>query len=88
MHGKTVSKYIKENLTDLKGEKYISTIRGRDYITLLYIIDRRNRRKIRNNLEDVNNIIGYQELIDTERIPIQQRQNTCPFQMDMEHSPK
>lgn len=45
MQGKTASKYMKQNLTDPKGETDISTIRVRDYSTLLSVIDRTSTRK-------------------------------------------
>ena len=62
----TVSKYLKQNLTDLKEETDIATIRIADYSTLISVIDRgsRKKKKNRNNLEDVTNIVTYHDLID------------------------
>lgn len=48
---KTASKYLKQNLTDLKREANIFTIRIGDYSTLLSVIDRTSGKKITNNLD-------------------------------------
>lgn len=42
---KTTSKYLKQNLTDLKREANIFTIRIGDYSTLLSVIDRTSEKK-------------------------------------------
>lgn len=57
MHEKTSSKYLKQNLTELKGETHISTIRIGNDGTLLSVIDQTSRKKIRNNLEDVTTLL-------------------------------
>lgn len=48
---KTTSKYLKQNLTDLKRDANIFTIRIGDYSTLLSVIDRTSGKKITNNLD-------------------------------------
>lgn len=45
MHRKTASKYLKQNLIDLKGETDIFTIRTGDYSTLISVIDRTSGKK-------------------------------------------
>lgn len=45
MQEKTASKYMKQNLTDPKGETDVSTIRVRDYSTFPSVTDRTSRRK-------------------------------------------
>lgn len=69
MLGKTASKYLKQNLIDLKEETDIATrARTADYSTLISVIDRGSRREKtkqnRNNLESVTNSITYPDLID------------------------
>ena len=71
MQGKTASEYLKQNLTDLKEETDIATIRIADYSTLIPVIGRGSRKrekkkksKSRNNLENVTNIITDHDLID------------------------
>lgn len=70
MQGKTASEYLKQNLTDLKEETDIATIRIADYSTLISVIGRGSRKrekkksKSRNNLENVTNIITDHDLID------------------------
>lgn len=45
MHGKTASEYLKQNLTDLKEETDIATIRIADYSTLISVIGRGSRKR-------------------------------------------
>lgn len=45
MLGKTASKYLKQNLIDLKEETDIATIRTADYSTLISVIDRGSRER-------------------------------------------
>lgn len=78
------SKYVKQNLTDLKGNLGKSTIIiiG-DFNTSLPQTDRTNRQKMSKHIE-MNNIIN-QDLIDTYREHSTPKQENTHFQVPTEH---
>ena len=49
MQGKTASEYLKQNLTDLKEETDIATIRIADHSTLISVIGRGSRKREKKN---------------------------------------
>ena len=49
MQGKTASEYLKQNLTDLKEETDIATIRIADYSALIPVIGRGSRKREKKN---------------------------------------
>lgn len=54
---KTASKYMKQDIIELKGEIENLTIIGGDINILLSMIDRTSRQKISKKTEDLNSII-------------------------------
>ena len=61
-------KYMKQNLTELKGEIHKSTAIVGDFNTLLSIMDRTTRHKINKEIEDLNCTINQLDLIEIYRI--------------------
>lgn len=63
-HNIRVSKYIRQNQLELKGNKGRARIVVGDFITFLSVTDRTCREKISKNMEVLNNIINQLHLID------------------------
>ena len=78
-------KYIKQILTDVKGEIDGNTIMVRDFNTTLTSMDRSSRQKINKATEIPNDTIEQLDLIDIFRTlhPKKKRQNTHSFQVHM-----
>ena len=51
MQGKTASEYLKQNLTDLKEETDIATIRIADHSTLISVIGRGSRKREKKKIK-------------------------------------
>ena len=80
-------KYIKQILTDIKGEVDGNTIIVGDFNTLLTPMDRPSGQKINKATKILNDIIEQLDLIDIFRtLQPKKPQNTPPFQAHMEHS--
>ena len=80
-------KYIKQVLTDIKGEINGNTIIVSDFNTTLTSMDRSSRQKINKASEILNDTIEQLDLIDIFRTSRQkEKQNTYSFQVHMEHS--
>ena len=61
-------KYMKQNLIELKREKYNSTVIAGNFNTLLSIRDRTTRQKISEEIEDLNSTINQLDLTEIYRI--------------------
>ena len=79
-------KYIKQILTDLKGEIDNDTITIGDFSTPLTSMDRSSIQKINMATEVLNDTINQLELIDIYKTLHSKTQNTHSFQLLMEHS--
>lgn len=55
-------KYVREKLTEWKGETDSSTIMVRDFNIPLSVMDKTTRQKINNKIEDLNNTINKPDL--------------------------
>ena len=80
-----VLKYIKQILTDIKGETDGKTIIVRDFNTPLTSMDRSLRQKINKATEILNDTTEQLDFIFSGQY-IQKKQNTHSFQVHMEHS--
>lgn len=60
----SVSKYMKQKLTEIKGEIEKSTMTVGDFNTPILVTDRRNRWEICKDAEDMNSSINQLDLID------------------------
>ena len=72
-------KYIKQILTDIKGEIDVNTIIVGDFNTPLTIMDRFSRHKINKATEILNDTIEQLDLIDIFRMLHPKKQNTHSF---------
>ena len=64
-----VPKYIKQTLTDLKGEIDSSIVINGDFYTQISIIDRITRQKTSKEIKNLNNITNEMDLTDIYKIP-------------------
>ena len=78
--------YIRQTLTDIKGEIDSNTIIG-DFSTPFTSMDRSSKQKINKETQVLNDTLNEMDLIDIFRHSIQMQKNT-PSQMHMEHSPR
>ena len=78
--------YIRQTLTDIKGEIDSNTIIVGDFNTPLTPMDRSSKHKINKETKVLNDILDEMDLIDKFRTSIQMQKNT-PSQVHMEHSP-
>ena len=85
MSNNTASKYIKQNLTELKAQTNSNTIIVEDFSTPLSIMDRSSRQRINKEKEDWNNTIDHRYLKDIHRTFHPQQQNTHSSQVHIEH---
>lgn len=71
MHLITASKYMKQKLTELKGELGNTTVVDGD-INILSAVDRASKQKNCKEVDDMKNIFSFPELIDICRAITQQ----------------
>ena len=81
-----VPQYIRQTLTDIKGEIDSNTIIVRDFNTPLTPMDRSSKQKINKEPQVLNNILNEMISLISSGHSIQMRKNT-PSQVHMEHSP-
>ena len=80
------SKYIKQILSDIKGEIDRNTIIVGDFNTLLTSMDRSSRQKINKVTEILNYTVEKLDFIDIFRTLYPKIQNIHSSQVHMEHS--
>ena len=78
--------YIRQTLTDIKGDTDSNTIIVGDFNIPLIPMDRSSEQKISKETQVLNDTLDKMDLIDIFRISIQMQKNT-PSQVYMEHSP-
>ena len=78
--------YIRQTLTDIKGETDSNTIIVGDFNTPLIPMDRSSKQKINKEMQVLNDTLDELDLIDISGHSIQKQKNT-PFKVHMEHSP-
>ena len=79
--------YIRQILTDIKGEIDSNTIIVGDFNTPLTPMDKSSTQKINKETQVLNDTLDELDLIDIFRQSIQMQKNTPSFQVHMEHSP-
>ena len=78
--------YIRQTLTDKKGEIDSNTIIVGDFNTSLTSMDRSSKQKIKTETQVLNDTLDEMNLIDIFRT-FQMQMNTSSSQVHMEHSP-
>ena len=78
--------YIRQTLTDIKGETESNIIIVGDFNTPLTPMDRSLKQKINKETQILNDTLDEMDLIDIFRASIQMQKNTSSSQMHMEHS--
>ena len=82
------TQYIRQTLTDIKGEIDSNTIIVGDFNTSLTPMDRSPKQKIYNITQVLNDTLDEMDLIDiSSEHSIQMQKNTPTSQVPMEHSP-
>ena len=81
------SQYIKQIVTDIKGETYSNRIIVGDFNTPFTPMDRSSKQKIDKETQVLNDTLNEMDLIDTFRIFHPMQKNTPSLQVHMEHSP-
>ena len=80
--------YIRQTLTDIKGEVDSNTIIVGEFITPLTPMDRLSKQKSNKETQVLNDTLdGWISLISSEH-STQMQKNTCSSQLHMEHSPR
>ena len=80
--------YIRQTLTDIKGEVDSNTIIVGEFNTPLTPMDRLSKQKINKETQVLNDTLdGWISLISSEH-STQMQKNTCSSQLHMEHSPR
>ena len=79
--------YIRQTLTDIKGEIDSNTIIVGDFNTPLTPMDRSSKQKINKGTQVLNNTLGEKDLIDIVRT-FQMHKNTPSSQVHMGRSPE
>ena len=79
--------YIRQTLTDIKGEMDSNTRRVGDFNTPLSPMDRSSKHKTNKETQVLSDTLDKMDLIDIFRITTQMQKNTPSSQMDIEHSP-
>ena len=79
--------YIRQMLTDIKGEINSNTIIVGDFNTTFTPMDRSYRQKISEETQALNDTLDQMNLIDIYTTFIRKQQNTHSFQVHMKHSP-
>ena len=81
-------KYVKQSLTDIKGEIGSNTIIVGNFNTLLTLMDRSSNRKMNKERLALNDTLDQMDLVDIYiEHSIPKPQNKYCFQMHMGHSP-
>ena len=80
------SQYIRQTLTDKKGETDSNTIIVGDFNTPLTPMDRSSKQKINKETQVLNDTLDEMNLLISSGHSIQ-RKNTLSSQVHMEHSP-
>ena len=79
--------YIRQTLTDIKGEIHSNTVIVGDFNTPLTPMDRSSKQKINKEIQVLNDILDEMDLIDIFRtVSIQMHKNTPSSLVYMEHS--
>ena len=81
------TQYIRQTLTDIKGEINSNTIIVGDFNTPLTPMDKSSTQKINKETQVLNDTLDELDLIDIFRQSIQMQKNMPSFQVHMEHSP-
>ena len=79
--------YIRQTLTDIKGELNSNTITIGDFNTPLTPVDRSSKQKINKETQVLNDTLDEMDLIDIFRHSIQMQKDTPSSQVHMEYSP-
>ena len=79
--------YVKQILTDLKGETDNNTIIKEDFNTSLSAMDRSPRQKINKEMLDLNHTLNQIDLTDIYRTFHQQKQNIHFSQVQKKYYP-
>ena len=79
-------RYIRQTLTDIKGEIDSNTIIVGDFNSPLTPMDRSSKQKINKEMQVLNDTLDKMDLIDIFRTFHPMQKNT-PFQVPMGHSP-
>ena len=80
------SQYIRQTLTDIKGEIDSNTTTVGEFNTPLTPMDRSSKQKINEEAQVIKDTLDEMDLIDIFRASIQMQKNTSSSQMHMEHS--
>ena len=81
--------YIRQTLTDTKGEIHSNTVIVGDFNTSLTPMDRSSKQKINKEIQVLNDILDDIDLIDFFRtVSMQMQKNTPSSKVHMEHSPE
>ena len=78
--------YIRQTLTDIKGEFDLNTIIVGDFNTPLTPMDRSSKQKLNKETQVLNDVLNEMDLIDTFKIFHPMQKNTPSSQMHMEYS--
>ena len=79
--------YIRQTLTDIKGEINHNTIIVGEFNTPLTPMDKSSKQKTNKETQVLNDTLDEMDLIDIFRHFIQMQKNTPSSQVHMEHSP-
>ena len=79
--------YIRQTLTEIKGEIDSNTRIVGDFNIPLTSMDRSSKQKINKEIQVLNDILDEMDLIDIFRTVSIQMQKNTPSQVHMEHSP-
>lgn len=63
---KRPAKYMKQKLTEVKGEIDISTVKVGNFNSSVLIMAKTSRQKIRKEIENFNNLINQLDLTDIQ----------------------
>ena len=81
------AQYIRQTLTDIKGEIDSNTMLVEGFNTPLVSMNRSSKYKINKETQVLNDTLNEMDLIDIFRHSIQMQKNTPYSQVLMEHSP-
>ena len=79
--------YIRQTLTDIKGQIDSNTMLVKGFNTPLISMNRSSKYKINKETQVLNDTLNEMDLIDIFRHSIQMQKNTPSSQVLMEHSP-
>ena len=79
--------YIRQTLTDIKGEIVCNTVIVGDFKTLFTPMNRSSKQKINKETRVLNDTLDEMHLIDILGHSIQMQKNTFSSHVHMEHSP-